>query len=880
MEDSDIIREFVIESSENLDRLVREMVDLEVRPDDAQLLASVFRTIHTVKGTCGFLGFATLEKITHHAENILSQVRNCERPLTPLLVSLILETADCIRVELSSIESSSNESGENYLSLVERLESAYKQNPAATPEAQPAERVGEINTAQESAALEEPLRAQDPAQPKAGVCGEVDKSGARTHGAADSTIRVDVGLLNKLMNLVGELVLARNQVLQFSARSEDPALAATSQRLNLITTELQEGVMKTRMQPIGVIWNSLPRVVRDLSAACGKQIHLEMDGSATELDKTIIEAIKDPLTHIVRNCCDHGIEAVDRRTLTGKSPQGKLILRAFHEGGNVNIEIEDDGAGIHPQKIKSAALAKGILRPEEAERLNDRELMNLVFVPGFSTAERISNISGRGVGMDVVKTNIEKIGGTVDLTSRPGLGTCVKIKIPLTLAIIPGLVVEAGGYPFVIAQINLLELLRLEGKEAQQGIEWISGAPVYRRRGKLLPLTDLNQVLQLSANGRNGLAGAVISIVVLEAEGRQFGLIVDSINDTQEIVVKPLGSQLKWMKGYAGATIMGDGKVALILDIPGIAELARVTADRSELDKTSEPTQDCEDRPHARQMLLLFRAGGVQRMAIPLSLVARLEVLPASSVESAAGCHVVQYRGQILPLISLSSQFGLGEDKLRGDTISAIVFTDRGRDFGLLIDEFLDVVDEEISAKKPSSHALLLGSAVVGGKVTDFLDLETVLRNFERGWFSGRAASTDMQCVLIADSAPFSRKLMRNYIEMAGLRVLEASSAGEALEILRVDKADIVAASLDLPHCGALELIERVRADSKHRAKPVIAFSQGSRSERTNPDLEAKFTFALYDCDRSAMLSSLKSLSSQLTSEREEVASGHEQVAQ
>jgi two-component system, chemotaxis family, sensor kinase CheA len=402
--DLDIIREFVLESGEKLGRLDREMVELEQRPEDANLLASVFRTIHTIKGTCGFLGYRTIERVTHHAENILDQIRNGRRMLTPRLVSLILETADAVKTELTSIAATSAESGAAYADLLERQQAAALQvssGPDADFERRPPE------------------------------------AGSKAGPAAAATIRVDVAVLDQLMNLVGELALARNQVLRLSARQQDARLNATSQRLDWITTALQAGVTKTRMQPIGTIWNQLPRVVRDLATACGKQIGLAWDGADTGLDKTIIEAIQDPLIHIIRNSCDHGIEAPGERVRAGKPAQGKLMLRAFHQGGSVNIEISDDGAGIDPQVLKASAIQKGLLRPGQAGRMHRRELLNLVFLPGVSTARQVSNISGRGVGMDIVKTNVEKIGGTVAISSRLGQGTVVRIKIPLTLASMP-----------------------------------------------------------------------------------------------------------------------------------------------------------------------------------------------------------------------------------------------------------------------------------------------------------------------------------------------------------------------------------------------------------------------------------------------------------
>jgi two-component system chemotaxis sensor kinase CheA len=871
--DIEIIKEFVIESSENLARLDREMVELEKHPQDANLLASIFRTIHTVKGTCGFLGFGTLERITHHAENILSQVRNGERALTPELVSLILETVDAVKAELTSIEATSNESGEPYAGLLRRQEAAVSQVQAGR-EAMPGQDTQDTKDAIPAPACEmaDPPAEPDPPveTPRRPVELEPD-GGPKTVSASDSTIRVDVGLLDKLMNLVGELVLARNQVLQFSARQDDASLNATSQRLNLITTELQASVMKTRMQPIGMIWNKLPRVVRDLAAACGKQIGLEMDGADTELDKTIIEAIKDPLTHIVRNSGDHGIETPDERVRAGKPARGRLMLRAFHEGGNVNIEISDDGAGIDPQKLKASALQKGLLRLEQADRMHDRELVNLVFLPGFSTAAKVSNISGRGVGMDVVKTNIEKIGGTVDLSSKLGQGTVVKIKIPLTLAIIPGLVVTSGGERFVIPQVSLLELVRLEGEQVKKQIERIHGTPVYRRRGSLLPLAYLNGVLKMRPE-EGGTDSEVINIIVLQAEDRQFGLVVDGINDTQEIVVKPLGKQLKGVSCYAGATIMGDGKVALILDVAGIAQLSGVIGE-SRSTAHGEDAQRSAASHVEKQSLLLFRSGRFERLAVPLSLVARLEEFPLSKIERAAGRMVVQYRGQILPLVLLAGQLDSDSSEAAStqDPAQVVVFADGERRIGLLVDQIVDIVEETVSVKKASDHAGLLGSAVVGQKITDFLDLHAVIQGVEDGWFQQQSTTLQGATVLVTEISAFSRGLLRNYLEMAGHRVIEAASAVEAMDRLGKETVDVVVTALDLPDRSAFQLLESIGREPALRRIPVVALTD--RVEQTGaPAGGVSFSDYLLKFDRTAMLRSVDRLSHTLDAHEPEQA--------
>ena len=827
MEEQEIIREFLIESHENLARLDQEMVELEKRPQDTALLASIFRTIHTIKGTCGFLGFTTLEAVTHLTENILNQLRNGERVLTPELASLILEAVDAVKAMLHRIEHTGGEGDETYEELRGRLEAAWRATSPAPPrpveQAAPRQTApsgtdaadGEASATRLPEAIAAPARPEE--SPEAAAEAEVVHRGP---SVADTTIRVDVGLLDKLMNLVGELVLARNQILQFSARQEDAVFNATSQRLNLITTQLQEGVMKTRMQPIRTVWNKLPRMVRDLAAGCGKQIELEMEGAETELDRSIIEAIKDPLTHIVRNACDHGLETPEERIRAGKPPVGRITLRAYHEGGQVNIEISDDGRGIDPERVKAKAVQKGLVRPEQAERMSERELVNLLFLPGFSTAERVTNISGRGVGLDVVKTNIEKIGGVVDLSSRVGQGATVRIKIPLTLAIIPGLVITSGGERFVIPQVSLLELIRLEGEAARKQIEWIHGTPVYRRRGTLLPIAYLNRVLGLKDDEQR----EAINIVVLQAEDRQFGLVVDAISDTQEIVVKPLGKQLKGLNCYAGATIMGDGRVALILDVLGIGQLAGVITERRE--QAVAEVEQAETIAGQRQTFLLFRAGSFERLGVPLSLVARLEEFPQSRIERAGGRLVVQYRGRILPLAPLSQilEPGVEDTASRQDPAQAIVFSDGERSVGVLVDQILDIVEEAIEIRQQSGREGLLGSAVIGGKVTDIVDLGAVLERADQGWWAGASGQRGSRRVLLADGSAFWRGMARCRLEMAGHRVVEAGSREEALAKLKQHRVDVAAVALDLPG-GAGELVAAMRRDPALACVPVLALA-------------------------------------------------------
>lgn len=733
------MREFLVESHDNLEQLERDLMQLEETPGSEPLINGVFRSIHTIKGTAGFLGFGKLERLSHAAETLLGDVRSGTLTMCTEIMSSMLKTVDKVRDLLESVESTGTEADSDSDSLADALARLHEilldqgttssdsvsPTPSATaPTTANAELpASKDNSESEVAAEVGPAAATvQPAEPPANT-SPPKHAAAGESSAADSTIRVDVSLLDKLMTCVGELVLARNQILQFTSGRVESELHRTSQRLNLITSELQESVMKTRMQPIGNVWSKFPRLVRDLAGICEKQVRIEMEGKDTELDKTIIEAIKDPLTHLVRNTVDHGIERADARIANGKPAEGCLTLRAYHEGGQVNIEICDDGGGIDPAKIKAKALERGLLSSEQVDRLSDRDVGNLIFLPGFSTAEKVSNVSGRGVGMDVVKTNIEKIGGTVDLQSQTGQGTVIKIKIPLTLAIIPALIVTCEQYRYAIPQVNLLELVRLDGDQVQDNIEWIQSAPVYRLRGRLLPLVYLRDQLEIPASGTTD----ALNIVVLRADDRQFGLVVDRINDSEEIVVKPLSAQLKGVPVYSGTTIMGDGQVALILDVLGLAHCSRVISAAGEGHKPDYLERSDTGQSDMRT-LLVAGVGDSNRFAVDLSQVTRLEKIPASEIEIADQREVVQYRGEILSLVRLSDVMGVSPSYRDDDSpLEVIVYSKNERTVGIIVDRIVDIVQQSIDVSKSAHGAGRRSSAVIQGQVTDLIDLPAIM---------------------------------------------------------------------------------------------------------------------------------------------------------
>jgi len=741
-----IVKEFILESGENLDQLDRDLVELEKNPTDGNTLASIFRTIHSIKGASGFLGFSKLGAITHVGESLLSRLRDGSLVINPQIANRLLALMDGLRQMLSHIDKTGVEGDADYSALVEDLTHLQQIEPTAAPPATPPKRLPGTS----SSAAAQPIDLNDEtvtetALPQKEARATTDERNldapperkeTQNITSSQGNVRVDVRQLDVLMNLVGELVLARNEILQISSIHEDSALVSILQHLNFITTELQEGIMKTRMQPIDNVWNKFPRMVRDLAFQRGKKIRLEMEGNATELDKILIEAIKDPLMHVVRNSIDHGLETPDKRALVGKSAEGRLLLRAFHEGGQVNIEISDDGAGINIPEVKRKALERGLLTSDQARLMDDQEVMKLIFLPGFSTSEKITDISGRGVGMDVVKTNIERIGGKISIQSEPGQGTTLKIRIPLTLTIIPALIVTAGGDRYAIPQVNVLELVRLEEDEIGTGIEKIQNSSVYRLRGDLLPLVWLNVELNVENRPRDTCAAAgieIVNIIVLRADGNKFGLVVDGVEDIQEIVVKALGKQLRGIATFAGATIMGDGTVALILDVVGLALHARVLA------KLREQKPAAEERPEAQRFeeiekLLLFEGPDDTRMAISLDFVTRLQEFASSSIERTGSQEVVQYRGTILPLERIATL--LPERRLRprrskskaemNETLQAVIYSKDGRSGALVVGRILDTVEQNISNRCPPSRKGVLASAVIQGRVTEILDPEVI----------------------------------------------------------------------------------------------------------------------------------------------------------
>jgi two-component system chemotaxis sensor kinase CheA len=701
----EIVAEFLVESYEGVDRLDRDLLALERDPHSREVLASIFRTMHTIKGTCGFLGFAKLERIAHSAESLLAGLRDGSLSITPQTAGVLLATGDVLRLMLRQIEATGTDGEDDHDPLVEDLASLRGAPPGARPAAPPV--------------------AEAPPEAQPAPAGPGRSFGFR-RAVTDTTVRVDVNVLDRLMTLVGELVLARNQLAALASDRADLSLASATQSVDRITAELQEGVTKTRLQPIRTAWATLPRVARDLAVALDKRVRIETDGDDTELDRSIIEAIKDPLTHIVRNAVDHGIEEPEARVAAGKPEEGVVLIRAYHEGGQVTIEVADDGAGIDLNAVRAKAVELASVTPEQAKRMSEREAIELLFLPGFSTADHVTTVSGRGVGMDVVRTNIERIGGSIDLSSRRGEGTIFKIRIPLTLAIIPVLVVTSRDERFAIPQANLLELVGV----VPGTIEILHDVPVYRLRDRLLPVVSLAHELQLGDDDEESFAGRFL--VVLQADDRRFGLLVDGLSDPSEIVVKPLGAQLHGLEVFAGATILGNGHVGLILDVVGLAAQAGVVGDvheRLDAERRGEAPED------ARALLVFTDAAG-GRMAVPLDLVDRLEEFPRAAVERSGLDEAVPYGDRILPLVPLHELMVERRRAPRhaGEDMPAelqVLVHRRGEDLvGLVVGRIVDIVQQPLELQ-PAGRPGVTGTMFMQGRITEILDLPVLLETRE-----------------------------------------------------------------------------------------------------------------------------------------------------
>ena len=883
----DLLREFLTETNESLDTVDIELVRFEQEPNNAKILDNIFRLVHTIKGTCGFLGLPRLEALAHAAETLMGKFRD-GMPVTGEAVTLILSTIDRLKEVLGGLEQNEAEPEGEDKDLIGELERMAMEGTvpaAAAPEppkeapkpakaavngtlvAQTLERAlrpGEVSLDELERAFRETAAEAAPA-PKAEAAKAEKAKSAKTERkpvveevedkpdskVANQSIRVNVETLESLMTMVSELVLTRNQLLEIARRHEDSEFKVPLQRLSNVTAELQEGVMKTRMQPIGNAWQKLPRIIRDLAGELKKDIELEMHGADTELDRQVLDLIKDPLTHMVRNSADHGLETPEQRRAAKKPEKGTIRLSAYHEGGHIIIEISDDGRGLNTARIKQKVIENGLASESDVEKMTEAQIHKFIFAAGFSTAAAVTSVSGRGVGMDVVRNNIDQIGGTVDVKSVPGEGSSFTIKIPLTLAIVSALIVEAGGDRFAIPQLSVIELVRAQANSDHR-IERIKDTPVLRLRNKLLPLIHLKKLLKMdgaeASEPENGF------IVVTQVGNHTFGIVVDGVFHTEEIVVKPMSTRLRHINMFSGNTILGDGSVIMIIDPNGIAQTvgSAATQGNDEADETHQ-----SGGIEKTVSLLVFRAGSNQPKAVPLSLVTRLEEVDCKKIELSNGRHLVQYRGQLMPLVRVSDEVSVRTEGAQ----PLLVFSDAGRSMGLVVDEIVDIVEDRLDIQVGSETMGVLGSAVIKGQATEIIDIGHFLPLAFEDWFRRKEMRPEAltRTLLFVDDSPFFRNMLVPVLKAAGYDVTAVGAADEALTMVKKgQRFDVIVSDIEMPGMNGFELAEAIRADARGAQVPIIALSSMTSPASIERGRQAGFHDFVAKFDRQGLIAALK----------------------
>jgi len=864
-DDPALLAEFVTESREHLADVEGQLLEIESNGAniDVDLVNKVFRAIHSIKGAAGFMGLVRINELAHALENVLGKMRTKDLTPTSKIVDIMLKAADALAGLINDIESSNEVDVSPHVTLLNEIfegteSTASVEAPASDePVLEAAAEVPEVTSAPVERTPEPDAPAPQPVEPK----GPPVPQRASSTPQVETSIRVQVGVLDRLMNLAGELVLGRNQLLQTVNNTDGNSLQAVAARMDQVTSELQEAIMQTRMQPIGNVFNKFPRVVRDLSAKLGKQCNVVMEGGEVEVDKTIIEAIGDPLTHMVRNSVDHGIEMPDTRMASQKEPSGTVTLKAYHQAGKVRIDICDDGGGIDTNRLKEKAVSKGIISKDRAAQMSERDAVWLIFHPGFSTAEKVSDVSGRGVGMDVVRTNIEKIGGAVDIESTLGKGTSVQITLPLTLAIIPSMLIRSCNRRFAIPQVNIVELVRVRASEAAQRISKIKGARVLRLRGTLLPLLNLDQALNFGDRQDADDNEGARQIVVVESGQFRYGLIVDEIDDSEEIVVKPLGRHLKSCGCLAGATILGDGHVAPILDVSGIA--AQTDLRTHEQANQVENQLDANSHASERQSLLMFTNAPNEQFAIPMNLISRIERIRTEQIDTVGGQELLQYRGTSLPLLAIDAHIQ-AQPRPAMDNVHVVVFQIHGREIGLIAAELNDI--REVAAEIDGNtfrEPGVAGSIVVDDKTIRIIDLYELAFSAHPKWFEDKpkapaAAEVPFQ-ILLAEDSSFFRKQAKEYLESEGFHIIEAEDGAQAWEHLNSGEyaVDLVITDIEMPRMNGFDLTRNIKSSPDHRHLPVIALTSLASDEDQRRGVEAGVDDYQIKMDRERVMSAV-----------------------
>ena len=809
----ELLKDFLTETTEHIDAAGSQLVLFERDPSDARLIAGIFRLVHTIKGTCGFLGLPRLSKLAHAAEGMIALLRDGAAPSLQN-VSLVLAAIDRIKFIIAELESGGAEPEGDDAALIADLNGRDASAPPPDP------------------AFEHPMAAPD--RPLT-----TPEAGSRA-GRRQETVRVSVDALERMMTLVSELVLTRNQLLELARHRDDEAINLPLQRLSGLTSDLQDGVMRARMQPMSRLFSGLPRQVRELSVDLNKPLELVTTGAETEVDRQIIELIRDPLTHLIRNCADHGIERPEVRRAAGKPETGTIRIGAAHEAGQIVIEVVDDGGGLDIERIREKALSKGLATRAELARMGNEEICRFIFAAGFSTAKELTSVSGRGIGMDVVRENLESIGGVVTLSTTPGKGTRFFLKIPLTLAIAPALIVEACGQRFALPQHCVVEAVGLAG-EAGHRIETVQGASLLRLRDAMLPVADLRTLLELE-DGASGDGGLV---VVIRLRQFSFGLRVDAVADVQEIVVKPLGALVGAMPLFSGNTILGDGAVVLILDPGGVA--VRLGLEEVDEFRIATPAEIPAART-SRTRMILFHAGDGPMKALPLSLITRVEEVESHRIEKSGDRYVMPFQGRLMPL----TEAGPGVMARPGKRRPVLVISVGGEPMGLVVSSIFDIVDADLDIQIGGGPAGVLGMAQIAGEAVEIVDAAHFMRLARPNAFArGQARRFS---ILLVDDKPFFLDMLGPVLSVAGYDVATAGSARQALDcIQRGQRFDALVTDTDMPGMDGYALAQVLRA-APGAPMPMIALAAYSGPAVQAAALASGMTGAVGKFDRSALL--------------------------
>ena len=916
--DQQIVNDFVIEASEHLADIENQLLSIEASADspNVELVHEVFRNVHSVKGVAGFLGFASVGSLAHSLESVLNMVRGGELRPQGVVIETLLSGFDTLRQMVHHIDRVDDFDVSGHVNQLQEIMNVAKVAPSAGElvaagtsggsaasqhpldlaqqfvtdsglQADPNAILASLREQMEPAAApkasaqssQQPKIASEPAPTSdaainskiSAANGAAAESTPSKGSAADANIRVPVAILDRLMNLAGELVLGRNQLLQILQNKSGAGLDTVGARLDQVTTELQEAIMNARMQQVGTVFNRFPRMVRDVSQKLGKQCRLQLEGSEVELDKTILENICDPLTHLIRNAIDHGIERPEVRAREGKSEAGTLTIRAFHQAGKVHITVSDDGGGIHPQNLRDKGVRKGWFSAEHAASLSDREALRLIFRPGFSTAEVVTEVSGRGVGMDVVKTNIEKLGGTVEVDSTPGAGTTVHVKLPLTLAIIPSLIVGSCGERYAIPESSIIELVRFTPGDKSMRVERFQGAEALRLRGTLLPLVRLSSLLSTSSK-KTPIAtdtSRAHNIIVVEGGVVRYGIVVDAVLDPEQIVVKPLGRHIKSCRCLAGATVLGDGQVAFILDIPGIAAHASLVAGESlEAENRRFATQDTAEET---QTILLFQGLRGDLFAAPMAMVSRIEKIGREQVDRVESRLLLQYRGGTLPLVQLEP--GTQREELP-ESVYVLVFQVKGYEMGLIVPLIVDICDASTAVDtRVYREKGTMGVLVIEGRVVRLLDVHELAASMAPPQADNpRLQNSPLQgrrlTVLMAEDSPFFREQIGKFLTEEGHTVIACEDGLEAWETLQQPslQIDLVVTDVEMPRMNGFEFCRKIRSSAAHRHLPVIALTSLNEAKHVRMGAEAGVSDYQVKMDRDKLLAAITKFMAQMKS--------------